>query len=65
MAAALEPEAATGWHRHAIEVETGGRLARGATIVDWAGRSGRPAKARILAGLQPERFRHWLRLALA
>ena len=65
MAAALEPEAATGWHLHAIEVETGGRLARGATVVDWADRSGRPAKARILAGLRPDRFQHWLRLALA
>ena len=65
MAAALEPEAATGWVRHALEVETGGRFARGATIVDWVDRSGRPAKARILVGLDPARFRHWLRLALA
>ncbi|MGL6291817.1 MAG: nucleoside hydrolase [Silanimonas sp.] len=65
MAAALEPEAATGWARHALEVETGGRLTRGATVVDWADRSGRPARARILAGLDPDRFRHWLRLALA
>jgi purine nucleosidase len=65
MAAALEPEAASGWARHAVEVETGGRLTRGATVVDWASRSGLPAKARILQGLDPERFRHWLRLALA
>jgi purine nucleosidase len=65
MAAALEPEAASGWARHAVDVETGGRLARGATIVDWADRSGRPAKARILAGIDATRFRHWLRLALA
>ena len=65
MAAALEPEVASGWVRHAAAVETGGRLARGATVVDWADRSGRPATARILSGLRPERFRHWLRLALA
>ncbi len=65
MAAALEPEAATGWTRHAVAVETSGRLARGATVVDWADRSGRPAQARILSGLDPDRFRHWLRLALA
>jgi purine nucleosidase len=65
MAAALEPEAATGWQHRAIEVETGGRFARGATIVDWTGRTGRPAKARILAGLDPARLHHWLRLALA
>lgn len=65
MAAALEPEAATGWARHAIAVETGGRHTRGATLVDWADRSGQPARARILSGLRPEQFRHWLRLALA
>jgi purine nucleosidase len=65
MAAALEPEGATGWSRHAIEVETGGRRARGATLVDWADRSGRPARVRILASYDPGRFRHWLRLALA
>lgn len=65
MAAALEPEAATGWSRHAVEVETGGRLTRGATVVDWADRSGRPARARILAGLDPARYRDRLRRALA
>lgn len=65
MAAALEPDAAVGWARHAVEVETGGRLTRGATIVDWADRSARPANARILQGLDPQRFRQWLRLALA
>ena len=65
MAAALEPESATGWARHALEVETGGRLARGATIVDWADRSGRPARANLLAGMDPARLRYWLRLALA
>ena len=64
MAAALEPEAATGWACHALRVETGGRLTRGATIVDWADRSGAPAKARILVGLDPARFRHALRRAL-
>jgi len=64
MVAALEPAAATGWAHHALAVETGGRLTRGTTIVDWADRSGRPARARILAGIDPEPFRHWLRLAL-
>ena len=65
MLAALEPEAATGWSRHAVAVETGGRLTRGATVVDWADRSGRPAKARILQGLDPQRLHVWLRRALA
>ncbi len=64
MAAALEPGSATGWARHALAVETGGRLTRGATVVDWADRSGRPARANLLAGMDPARFRHWLRLAL-
>lgn len=65
MLAALEPEAATGWARRPVAVETGGRLARGATIVDWGMRSGRPPRARILEGVDPARFHHWLRLALA
>lgn len=64
MAAALEPGSAR-WVTRAIEVETGGRLARGTTVVDWASRSGRPAKARILEGFDPDRFEHWLRCALA
>jgi len=63
MAAALEPGSAD-WVRHAVAVETGGRLARGSTVVDWAGRSGRPAQARILRGFDPERLRLRLRLAL-
>ncbi|MFN3965024.1 MAG: nucleoside hydrolase [Silanimonas lenta] len=65
MLAALEPEAVTGWTRRPVAVETGGRLARGTTIVDWGNRSGRPARARILEGVDPARFHHWLRLALA
>ena len=64
MAAALEPGSAD-WVRHAVAVETGGRLARGSTVVDWADRSGWPAQARILRGFDPERLRLWLRLALA
>ena len=64
MAAALAPDGATGWVRHALAVETGGRLARGATVVDWGGRSGRPARARILLGYDPGRFRALLAGAL-
>lgn len=65
MAAALDPEGVEAWSQHAVEVETGGRFARGATIVDWGDRSGRPAQARILGRFNPERFRHWLKAALA
>ena len=65
MAAALQPEGATAWHRHAVEVETGGRLTRGATVVDWADRSGRPPRARLLAGYDPGRYRAALQRALA
>ncbi len=64
MAAALVPDGATGWARHALAVETGGRLTRGATVVDWADRSGRPARARILLGYDPARFRALLAGAL-
>ena len=65
MAVALDPEGAEAWTQHAIEVETAGRLARGATVVDWGNRSGRPAQARILGRFCPQRFRDQLQAALA
>ena len=65
MAVALAPDAATGWATRAVAVETEGRLGRGATIVDWAGRSGRLANARILQGIDPGRFEAMLQDALA
>lgn len=64
MAAALEPDSAD-WARHAVAIETGGRWTRGATVVDWADRSGGPARARILRGFDPVRLQHRLRQALA
>lgn len=42
-------------HRH-VAIELGGSLTRGATVVDWDGRSGRPANARIVLDVDQSRF---------
>jgi purine nucleosidase len=41
--------------RH-VAVEFGGTLTRGATVVDWEGRLGRPANARIVLDVDAARF---------
>ncbi|HET6603475.1 MAG TPA: nucleoside hydrolase [Xanthomonadaceae bacterium] len=64
MAVALEPDGVTQAHERWVGVETGGRLSRGATVVDWDRRSGRPANARILAQYDPARFEALIRAAL-
>lgn len=47
-----------------LEVETGGRASRGATVVDWQRRSGRPDSAGILARYDQARFEAMVRSAL-
>lgn len=65
MAAVLEPEGIEVASSHAVEIEITGRLARGATVVDWQDRSGQPAKVRILERYAIERFHRLVRLALS
>jgi purine nucleosidase len=41
-----------------------GRLTRGATVVDWMGRLGQPANARIVMDVDQARFAAMVRRAL-
>jgi purine nucleosidase len=64
MAVALAPgDSARSESRH-VSVETEGRLSRGATIVDWQQRSGRPANARIHLDVDQAAFEARIRRAL-
>lgn len=64
MAHALEPEATRELLSRPVVVETGGRHARGTTIVDWRRQTGRPDNARLLRAHDPDRFHARLRAAL-
>ncbi len=56
MAVALQPQIVrVAEHRH-VGIELTGTLTRGATVVDWEGRTGRPANARIVLEVDQERF---------
>jgi large subunit ribosomal protein L31 len=44
MAVAIDPSIVTRSETRAVAVELDGRLTRGATVVDWAGRLGRPPR---------------------
>lgn len=54
-AVALHPEIVTQAREHHIEIALHG-VARGATLVDWDDRSGRPANARIVMDVDQARF---------
>ncbi|HKE48453.1 MAG TPA: nucleoside hydrolase [Rhodanobacteraceae bacterium] len=56
MAVALDPEIVTRAESRHVAVETGGGLSRGATVVDWENRLGRPANARIVLEVDRSRF---------
>ena len=56
MAQVLEPAGALETAERAVAVELGGQFARGMTVVEWAGRSGQPANARILLRYDQTRF---------
>ena len=64
MAAALQPEGVLRAEERPLAVELEGRLSRGATVVDWPQRSGRPANARILMDYDQGRFEAQIRTAL-
>ena len=64
MAAALQPEGVLRAEERPLAVELEGRLSRGATVVDWPQRSGRPANARILMDYDQARFEAQVRAAL-
>ncbi|WP_426690205.1 nucleoside hydrolase [Rhodanobacter ginsengiterrae] len=64
MAVALDPSIVTRSERRAVAVELDGRLTRGATVVDWAARLGRPAKANIVLEVDQARFASMVRRSL-
>jgi purine nucleosidase len=64
MAVAIDPSIVTRSERRAVAVELDGRLTRGATVVDWAERLGRPAQANIVLEVDHARFAAMVRLAL-
>ncbi|HPO24765.1 MAG TPA: nucleoside hydrolase [Arenimonas sp.] len=64
MVAALYPESIERTETRYITVETEGHLSRGATPVDWAQRSGKPANARILMTYPQALFEAKIRDAL-
>ena len=64
MAAALDPDMGTRSELRHVAVEMDGRLTRGATVVDWTGRLGRPANARIVMEVDQARFGAMVRRAL-
>lgn len=64
MAVVLDPACVTrAEHRH-VAIELDGSLTRGATVVDWEGRSGKPANARIVLELDQARFEAMIAAAL-
>lgn len=64
MAVALDPSVVTRRETRAVAVELDGRLTRGATVVDWAARLGRPAQANIVLEVDHGRFAAMVRRAL-
>lgn len=64
MAAALQPDGVQRVEHRYLAVELEGRLSRGATLVDWQQRTGRPANARIVMDYDPARFQAQIKAAL-
>lgn len=64
MAVALDPSIVLRQETRAVAVELDGRLTRGATVVDWAGRLGRPAQANIVLEIDQVRFAAMVQRAL-
>ena len=64
MALALEPAAALRMETRPVQVETEGRLTRGATVVDWNRQTGRADNVEMLIEYDQARFQALVRLAL-
>ncbi len=64
MAVALDPDCVLASESHHVGVELDGTLTRGATVVDWESRLGRPANARIVMDVDQTRFAAMVRRAL-
>ncbi|MFC5742774.1 nucleoside hydrolase [Dyella tabacisoli] len=64
MAVAIDPSIITRSENRHVAVELDGRLTRGATVVDWAGRLGKPVNARVVLDVDQQRFAAMVRKAL-
>jgi purine nucleosidase len=64
MALALRPDGALEMADRPLAIELQGSLTRGATVVDWQRRGGRPDNARILQRYDQARFEGLIRAAL-
>ena len=64
MAAALRPDGIVRAEDRHLAVELEGRLSRGATLVDWQQRTGKPANARIVLAYDQASFEAQVRAAL-
>lgn len=64
MAVAIDPSIVTRHQTRAVAVELDGRLTRGATVIDWAGRLGHPARANLVQEVDQARFAAMVRRAL-
>lgn len=64
MAVAIDPSIVIRSEKRAVAVELDGRLTRGATVVDWAGRLGRPVNAKVVLEVDQARFGAMVRQAL-
>lgn len=64
MAVAIDPTIITRSEERHVAIELDGRLTRGATVVDWAGRLKQPANARIVLDIDQDRFKAMVRRAL-
>ncbi len=64
MAVALQPDLVTAAQTRALAIEMDGTLTRGASVVDWMQRSGRPASARIAQEVDQRGFERQVAAAL-
>lgn len=64
MAVAIDSSIVTRSEKRAVAVELDGRLTRGATVVDWDGRLGRPINANIVLEVDQARFAAMVQRAL-
>ncbi|WP_414648846.1 nucleoside hydrolase [Dokdonella sp.] len=64
MAVALDPGIVSEAEERHVGIELAGSLTRGATVVDWDDRMGRPANARIILAVDQARFESLVRSGL-
>jgi purine nucleosidase len=65
MAVALEPSIVRRAETRYVEIELGGRLTRGQTVVDWQDLAGRPHNATLVLEVERERYWEMLRRGVA